>query len=116
MQFLNCDFPHCLTLNRKRLSHELPLFDFDFQNHDEAIGNFGYTCLLIEINNEEGGIVDSIGIWFNLYMDQEKSMVLSNAPNLSRFGPTMKHCSSDDLDSRNSFPHESVSQFFALKH
>lgn len=63
---------------RKRLSQVSPLFDFDFQHFNPATGHFGYTCLIMEVTQD--GLVDSVGLWFNLYMDHEKTLVLSNAP------------------------------------
>lgn len=67
-----------LVYYRKRLSPVTPLFDFDFQNFNTRTGHFGYTCLLLEVTKD--GLVDSVGLWFNLYLDPEKSLVLSNAP------------------------------------
>jgi hypothetical protein len=71
-----------ICLRRKRLSAVTPLFDFDFQNFDVHTGSFGYRCLLIEVTEAGGGggLLDSLGLWFNLYLDQERALVLSNAP------------------------------------
>lgn len=63
---------------RKRLSSVINLFDFNFQDFDPETGNFGYKCHLLEV--KEDGLVDSVGLWFSLQMDRERSLVMSNAP------------------------------------
>jgi hypothetical protein len=55
-----------------------PLFNYDFQNYDINTENFAYTCLILEVTKD--GILDSIGLWFNLYLDREKTIVVSNSP------------------------------------
>lgn len=63
---------------RRRLSAASTLFDMDFQHFDPRHDSFGYTCLVLEV--KERGVLDSLGLWFNLYLDQDKTLVLSNAP------------------------------------
>lgn len=65
---------------RKKLSSIQPLFTYDFQNYDILTDNFAYTCVLFEITEADEGVFDSIGLWFNLYLDKERKLVLSNSP------------------------------------
>ena len=69
---------------RKRLSVTQPLFHYDFQNYSTA-SNFAYKCLTFKVTKD--GIFDSIGLWFNLYLDKEKTLIVSNSPyNDENFG------------------------------
>lgn len=65
---------------RRRLSDIVPLFEYDFQNYDLSSENFAYTCVIFKISEADEGVFDSIGLWFNLYLDKERELVLSNAP------------------------------------
>lgn len=65
---------------RQRLSGVVPLFEYDFQNYDITTNNFAYSCVVFEVTEADEGVFDSIGLWFNLYLDKEKKLVISNAP------------------------------------
>jgi hypothetical protein len=65
---------------RQRLSEPMPLFSYDFQNYDISKKNFAYSCVLFEITEANEGVFDSIGLWFNLYLDKERKLVVSNSP------------------------------------
>ena len=62
---------------RRRLSAVLTLFDMDFQHYDvkEPIR---YSCLVVNITAD--GLLDSLGLWFDLFLDEERQLVLSNSP------------------------------------
>lgn len=64
---------------RRRLSAITQLFSYDFQNYDVSTKNFAYSCVLFEVTSDEG-VFDSIGIWFELFLDQNRELVISNAP------------------------------------
>lgn len=65
---------------RQRLSGVLPLFEYNFQHYDISQGNFAYSCIIFEITEADEGVFDSIGLWFKLYLDNERELIISNAP------------------------------------
>ena len=62
---------------RRRLSAVLTLFDMDFQHYDVK-QPIRYSCLVVNITAD--GLLDSLGLWFDLYLDEERQLVLSNSP------------------------------------
>ena len=65
---------------RQTLTKPIPLFDYDFQNYDISKGNFAYSCVLFKITEAVDGVFDSIGLFFNLYLDANRTLIVSNAP------------------------------------
>lgn len=65
---------------RQKLSETVPLFEYDFQNYDLSNKNFAYSCVVFEITEADEGVFDSIGLWFKLFLDNERELVVSNAP------------------------------------
>lgn len=62
---------------RRRLSAVLTLFDMDFQHYDVK-QPIRYSCLVVNITAD--GLLDSLGLWFDLFLDEERQLVLSNSP------------------------------------
>ena len=65
---------------RQRISPIYPMFKYDFQNYNISKAHFDYRCLIFNVTLAKEGLVDSIGLWFSLYLDKEKKLVLSNSP------------------------------------
>lgn len=65
---------------RKQLSKIQPLFTYDFQNYNISQNNFAYVCVVFEITESNEGVFDSIGLWFNLYLDKGRELIVTNAP------------------------------------
>jgi hypothetical protein len=74
---------------RQKLSAPQTLFDYNFQDFDVRHKDFAYSCVVFEVTvdgteKQDGGgvvgVVDSIGLFFNLYLDRNRTIVVSNAP------------------------------------
>ena len=64
---------------RQSLSPVYSMFEYDFQNYDISKAHFDYRCLIFNVTSKEG-LLDSIGLWFSLHLDEEKEIVLTNSP------------------------------------
>jgi hypothetical protein len=63
---------------RNHLSAPTALFHLNFQNYEPKTENFNYTCLIFNVS--ESGVWDSVGMWWELFLDRERELVLTNAP------------------------------------
>ena len=66
---------------RQRLSAVQTIFEYDFQNYDTSLDYFSYSCLVFEITEANEGVFDSIGLWFDLFLDPNREDIVTNAPN-----------------------------------
>lgn len=63
---------------RQQLSPPIALFDYNFQEFDVRTKDFAYSCVTFKVT--EDGIFDSIGLFFNLYLDRNRTIIVSNSP------------------------------------